>query len=356
MARPDIDPKITRDQLLELSEKLGAGFRHLAGSGKIDVNPTPRRVVHRQDKVSLYHYGESDTPAERTATPLLIIYALVNRPYMLDLEADRSMIGNLIQQGVDTYLLDWGYPDASDQFLDLEDYLFDYLDSAVDAVLERHGCERLNLLGVCQGGVFSLCYAARRGHRVRNLVTMVTPVDFHTPDNLLSRWIQSLDVEEMVSTLGIIPGELLNWTFLSLKPFALGSRKYIDMINDADDAERLGTFLRMEKWIHDCPDQAGAAFSRFVRAFFIDNALIRDTLVLDDRPLSLKDITQPILNIVATRDHLVPPSASRPLVDMTASTDYTLMEEEAGHIGLFVGGRCSRHIPKAIAEWLVDHN
>jgi polyhydroxyalkanoate synthase subunit PhaC len=356
MARSSIDPSVTRAQLLEMGEKLGAGFRHLTGSGQIEVSPTPRRLVHEQDKVKLYRYSQPDGRAMPTGTPLLIVYALVNRPYMLDLEQGRSLIANLVDEDICTYLLDWGYPDASDQFLTLEDYIFDYLDEAIGVVLDQHACDSVNLLGVCQGGVFSLCYTARHKHRVRNLITMVTPVDFQTPDNLLSRWVQALDVEKMVETLGMVPGELLNWAFLSLKPFVLGARKYLDMIDNADDAERLATFLRMEKWIHDSPDQAGTAFAQFVRYFFLENALVRENLTLDGQPLSLKDITHPVLNIVACRDHLVPPSASTPLGQLTSSTDYTLLEEDAGHIGLFVSSARSRAVATAISQWLAQRS
>ncbi|KAA3622411.1 MAG: class III poly(R)-hydroxyalkanoic acid synthase subunit PhaC [Proteobacteria bacterium] len=353
MANPLIDSSLSNEQLVEISEKLGSGFRHVAESGAIDVNPTPRRVVQRDDRATLYRYGDADGHAK--GTPLLIVYALVNRPYMLDLEADRSIIANLVDEGVPVYLLDWGYPDASDQFLTLGDYLFDYLEAAVTASLRDADAPQVDLMGVCQGGVFSLCYAAARPSRVRNLVTMVTPVDFHTPDNLLSRWVRKLDVEAMVDTLGNVPGDLLNWTFLSLKPFMLGVGKYLEMIDNADDAERLATFLRMEKWIHVSPDQAGAAFVEFVRTFFIENALVEGPFMVGGETISIDRITHPILNVIANRDHLVPPSASRPLAKLTASRDYTAHEEDAGHIGLFVGRQSSKSLAGTVARWLSEH-
>lgn len=357
MSRPAYDPRLTAAQLVEISEKLGAGFRHVAASGDIKVGATPRQAVDHDDKVTLYLY-QNPRPLAPTApkTPLLIVYALVNRPYMLDLEERRSMIGALVDNGVTTYLLDWGRPDFADQFISLEDYLFDYLDHAVDVILAEHDTDQLNLLGVCQGGVFSLCYTAARTRRVRNLVTMVTPVDFHTPDNLLSRWVRSLDIDRMVETFGNVPGPLLNWTFLSLKPFVLGARKYLEMIDNADDAERLATFMRMEKWINDSPDQAGAAFGEFVKRFFVDNAMVGGTFDIGENNICLGNVTQPIFNVIASRDHLVPPSASRPLAEMTASRDYTSHEEDAGHIGLFLGHRSTQKIAGLIANWLADRD
>jgi polyhydroxyalkanoate synthase subunit PhaC len=354
MARKPINDKRSAEQLLELSEKLGAGFRHATGSGVIDVDPTPRKAICGDGNWILYHYDQP-TKTRASTTPLLIVYALVNRPYMMDLEPGRSVISVLVERGVDTYLLDWGYPDAANQFHSLEDYLFTDLHSVIDVICERHNLEQINVLGVCQGGVFSLCYTAAHPHRVRNLVTMVTPVDFHTPDNLISRWIRTLDLDNMVETLGNVPGELLNFGFLALKPFALGAHKYMEMIDNADNAERLATFLRMERWIGDCPDQAGVAFTEFVRSFFIDNGLVQDSVRIGDVPISLSRINQPILNIIAQRDHLVPPSACTALKSLTRSTDYVEHFEDAGHIGLFVGARTSRNVATTIADWLAAH-
>ncbi|GJL81692.1 MAG: poly-beta-hydroxybutyrate polymerase [marine bacterium B5-7] len=364
MTRSPLDHQLSAKQLLELSEKLGTGFRHLSDVETIEVNPTPREVIRKDDKTILYQYltasentgdGEDDNTRITPTTPLLIVYALVNRPYMMDLEPSRSMLANLVREGVTTYLLDWGYPDASDEFVTLDDYLFDYLDSAVDTVMNRHSCNSVNLLGVCQGGVFSLCYTAARPKRIKNLITMVTPVDFHTDDNLLSQWMRTLDVEAMVDALGNVPGELLNFTFLSLKPFDLTAIKYLDMIDHADDVERLEMFMRMEKWINDSPDQAGAAFAEFVRAFFINNAFVNDNLEIGGHRISLADITVPLLNIIASRDHLVPPSSSRPLETLCGSSDYHVHEEDAGHIGLFVGSSSSRRVAQTISNWLVEH-
>ncbi len=352
MAESNVDPTLSAEQLLALSERLGAGFRHATEHGAVEVDPTPREAMAHAGKTTLYRYLADGAPASTQGTPLLVVYALVNRPYMMDLQPGRSVIESLLENGVDTWLMDWGYPDASDQFHSLSDYLFHDLDTMIDAVCDACGTERINLLGVCQGGVFSLCYTAARPRRIANLVTMVTPVDFHTPDNLLASWVRAIDVDALVDTLGNVPGSLLNFSFLALKPFALGARKYLEMIDNADDAERLATFLRMEKWIHDSPDQAGVAFAEFARTFFHDNALVNATARIGDERIDLAAIEQPLLNVIADRDHLVPPSASTPLARLTASTDYHEHHVDAGHIGLFVGSRTSSRVATTIAEWL----
>ncbi len=349
MSRHRIDEQRTAEQLLALGARLGAGFRHAAAAGSPGVAATPRQARHRLGKATLYHY-----PAREPAggPPLVIVYALVNRPYMLDLEPGRSVIGHLVEAGVDTWLVDWGYADSADQFRNLADYVLDDLGEMIEQVCAQTGQPQVNLLGVCQGGVFSLCHASLRPSRIRNLVTMVTPVDFHTADNRLAGWVRALDVEPMVETLGNVPGALLNFGFLALKPFSLGAGKYLEMIDHAEDAERLATFLRMEKWINDSPDQAGAAFAEFTRTFFVDNGLVTDQAVIGDESVHLAQLSQPLLNIIAERDHLVPPSASAALATLTGSRDYHEHREDAGHIGLFVGKRSSRAVAEVIARWL----
>ena len=66
----------------------------------------------------------------------------------------------------------------------------------------------------------------------------------------------------------------------------------------------------------------------------------------------LKNLTVPVLNIFASKDHLVPPSASIPLGAHIGSQDYQSLEVDAGHIGLYVGRKTSKSVPAAVTAWL----
>ena len=271
---------------------------------------------------------------------------------MTDLQADRSLVRNLLEQGEDVYLIEWGYPDGADRWLSLDDYINGYLDRCVDAVRGRHGLDAINLLGICQGGSFSLCYNATHPEKVRNLVTMVTPVDFHTEGNLLSNWVQDMDVDLFVDTLGNVPAQLMNWVYLTLKPWRLNQQKYVGLVEILDDPDELRNFLRMERWIFDSPDQAGEAFRQFVKDFYQQNKLIGGGLTIGSRAVDLGRITQPVLNIYAEQDHLVPPASSRALGRHLGTTDYTELAFRGGHIGIYVSGRAQREVPPAIHQWL----
>jgi polyhydroxyalkanoate synthase len=184
---------------------------------------------------------------------------------------------------------------------------------------------------------------------------MVTPVDFKTPENLLSKWAQHIDVA-LLTQSGNVSGDFLNLVYLSLMPFRLTQQKYVNLLQLQGDRVQLENFMRMEKWIFDSPDQPATAFREFIQWFFQENRLIRDELTLAGKPLRLKNITAPVLNIFASKDHLVPPSASIPLGAHIGSKDYEALEIDAGHIGLYVGGKTRKTVPAAVTAWLQKRN
>lgn len=333
-----------------LVQKLSAGLHTLPEVDDVHYGATQKQEVWRDGKVVLYRFVGEKAPTAKV--PLLIVYALVNRPYMVDLQADRSLVQKLLDLGQDVYVLDWGYPDRSERFQTLEDYLLRYVDGAVDHLRKAHGLPAIDLLGICQGGVFSLCYAALRRSKVRNLITMVTPVDFHTADNMLAHWARGVDVDLFVDTLGNIPADLMNASYLMLKPFRLNLQKYVGLMDILDDKRAIEDFLRMEKWIFDSPDLAGEAFRQFIKQFYQRNGFIKGGIEIGGETVDLGFVDMPVLNIYAEQDHLVPPDASRALKDVVGTADYTELSFKGGHIGIYVSSRAQREVPTAIHHWL----
>lgn len=327
---------------------------------KIQPGVTPKEVIYQEDKVTLYRFLP---PVESTLNiPVLIVYALVNRPWIVDLQEGRSLVANLLKLGLEVYLIDWGSPSRCDRWLTLDDYINGYLHHCVKVVRDRHHVPSINLLGICQGGVFSLCYTALHPKKVKNLITMVTPVDFQIPDGLLNRWSgctlkdKALDVDLLVDTLGNVPGDFLNLEFLLLKPFQLGFQKYIDLLEQCDSEEKLLNFLRMEKWIFDSPDIPGEVYRQFIKDCYQSNKLIQNQLQIGKKTVDLKRIHHPVLNIFAEQDHIVPPSSSFALELYLGSEDYTLRSFPVGHIGMYVSRKVQQELPVAIADWLKARN
>ncbi len=338
------------EELGELQGKLTQSLQALQAASEVTFGCSEKDAVYSEDKLTLYRYRPLAASAK--LPPIMIVYALVNRPYMMDLQPDRSLIRRLLELGLDIYLIDWGYPDGADRYLDLNDYINGYIDRCLSEVLREHQLPSATLLGVCQGGTFSLCYTALHPERVRNLITMVTPVDFQTPDNLLSRWVQSIDVDALVAAHGVVPGDVLNAAYVSLMPFRLLQQKYVDLLDTTGSQAQADNFMRMEKWIFDSPDQAGAAFREFSNWFYKENRLLKGTLSIGGQPVDLRRITQPVLNIYGKQDHLVPPAASTAMQSLVGNSDYLALGLDVGHIGMYVSGRVQRELPQSIAGWL----
>jgi polyhydroxyalkanoate synthase len=346
----------------ELTKKLVKGIENLSNLREedIEIGVTPRDVVYQEDKVVLYHF--KPVVEQPLGIPVLIVYALVNRPFMVDLQEGRSLVANLLKLGLDIYLIDWGYPTRADRWLTLDDYLNGYVNNCVDFICEQHKLDKINLLGICQGGTFSLCYSSLYPEKVKNLVVMVAPVDFHQPNTLLNMrggctlGADAIDVDLMVDALGNIPGDFLNLEFLMLKPQQLGIQKYLDFPEIVDSEDKLLNFLRMEKWIFDSPDQSGEAYRQFMKDFYQSNKLIRGEVMIGDRSVSLANVTMPVLNLYADKDHLVPPASSLALQQYVGTQDYTTQGFPVGHIGMYVSGKVQRDLPPVIANWLKARN
>ena len=189
---------------------------------------------------------------------------------------------------------------------------------------------------------------------MRNLITMVTPVDFHTPDNMLSNWTRGMDVDLFVDTLGNVPADLMNMCYLTLKPWRLFVQKYVGMADILDDRAAMEDFLRMEKWIFDSPDQAGEAFRQFITMYYQRNGFVEGGIEIGGREVHLGMVEMPVLNIYAEQDHLVPPSASKPLRGLVGTEDYSELSFRGGHIGIYVSGRAQKEVPDAIHGWLAQ--
>ncbi len=233
----------------------------------------------------------------------------------------------------------------------------------MDKIRERSGLDKITFLGVCQGGTFSVMYAAQHPEKVKNLVTLVAPVDFDTDKGILNIWAKSLDVDKIVDYYGIVPGDFLNSAFLLLDPFRLMIDKYVGMFDriecNPDDTtcairneDYIKNFLRMEKWIFDSPDQAGETFRQFMKDCYQKNLLIKNEMKLNGTKINLKNINMPLLNVMAEFDHLVPNDASKPLSDAVSSTDKETLIFPTGHIGIFVGGKSQKEVCPKISEWL----
>ncbi|MHC4662369.1 MAG: class III poly(R)-hydroxyalkanoic acid synthase subunit PhaC [Planctomycetota bacterium] len=341
-------------ELDRLRKRMEMASKILAEPLDTETGQTPKDTVYEEDKLKLYHY--KPVKENLYSPPILGIYALINKQYMMDLQPDRSMVKYFLEQGIDVYLIDWGYASRGDRFITMEDYIDGYINNCVDFIREKHGIDTVTLFGICQGGTFSMIYSSLYPEKVKNLITMVTPMDFHTDKGLLNIWSNYMDIDKMVDTYGNIPGDFMNAGFLLMNPFRLMFDKYLNFLENLDDKDFISNFIRMEKWIFDSPDQAGEAFRKFLKDMYQHNKLVKGEFELDGRKVDLKNIKIPLLNVFARWDHLVPPPCSENIAEAVGSKDKTTHSFKTGHIGMFTGSRSRKEVCPIISDWLKEHS
>jgi polyhydroxyalkanoate synthase len=326
----------------------------------VQIATADKEVVFQVDKVTLYRY--KPTSKRTVGAPVLVAYGQIGRYTMTDLQEDRSMLRNLLALGVEVYAVDWGSPTRSDRWLTFEDYIDGYLNDCIEFICRAQQREDINLLGICEGGVFSLCYAALYPDRVKNLILTITPVDFHQDQaegranhGLLNLWTRGLgdqDIEQLIEANGNLPGELMSYVFAQMTPGATLSKYNIGLLDTFDDEKKLLNFLRMEKWIADRPHHPGEAAKQLLINLYKNNELIRGAFQLGGRTVNLSDIKAPVLNIYAKDDHIIPPKTTQALGEVVGTTDYSEIGLNGGHVGVFVSGKSQGILGKGIHDWL----
>ncbi len=317
---------------------------------------SPHDVVYEERSLKLLRY-RNDRPAV-FAEPIVICFALVNRPYILDLQADRSVVRQLLRCGFDVYLIDWGIPRDSDHTLELYDYVCGYMKNVVDFVLQQSGAAQVNLLGYCMGGTMSTMFTSLYQPLVRNLIVMAAPIDFSTKKGLLNVWSDEkyFDVDGFVDAFGNCPGSFLQACFQMMKPVQNFIEKYIGFFDKMDDDKFVESFFAMEYWGHDNIPVAGETFRQFVKMLYQQNKLVKGEMSLRDRAIALQQITCPLLILVAVHDHMVTLESALALRDHVKSTEIEEMRIDAGHVGLAVSSRAHREFWPGVASWIADRS
>jgi len=318
------------------------------------IATTPYEVVYQEDRVKLKHYYPVLPKNKLMKTPLLVVYALINRETMLDLQPGRSIVQNFLNDGIDLYMIDWGYPTRKDKFLTIDDHVNGYMDNIVDFVRRQHDLPKINLMGICMGGAFSVMYSALHPEKIKNLVTTVTPTNFDTDQGLLHIWMKNVDADRMVETFGNMPGDVMNLGFLLLNPARLMIDKYVGFLENVDNKTFVENFVRMEKWIFDSPDVPGETFRQFIKDCYQKNLLIQSKMELGGRRVDLKKITMPLINFYGQYDHLVPPAACELLTSKVGSKDAQDICLQTGHIGIYVSSKFQKEFAPKIAGWLKE--
>ena len=269
---------------------------------RVKKGATPSEVVYEADRIKLLHY-KSDAPIKQK-TPLLFVFALVNRPYILDLLPGKSVVEHFVNAGFDVYLIDWGKPTHADRHKTLDTYINGYLYDVVEYLRERTGAPKVSILGYCMGGAMSAMYAALHPRKVANLIMLAAGIDFQHKEGLLNVWSDKdvFDVDRFVDAYGNCPAEFLQGAFLMMNPVANMIAKPLGLIERADNDRFVDEYFTMETWLNDNIAIPGELYRAYVKYLFQQNKLVKGEMPVGRHIVDLKKITCPVLNLMAEKD------------------------------------------------------
>jgi polyhydroxyalkanoate synthase len=361
MSNPLLDLVLDTQQKLvtetfKMWDRLSAMPKVPRAAMKVQVGITPNDVVYEESSLKLLRYRNPKPIVHQQ--PIVICYALVNRPYILDLQPSRSVVAQLLNQGFNVYLIDWGVPTAADRTMRLYDYVCGLMRHVGDFVREDAGSDQFHLFGYCMGGTMSTMYTTLYPELVRTLTLLAAPIDFAV-EGLLNLWTQEkyFDVDRLVDAYGNCPPDLLQGAFQLMKPVQNFVEKYTSFYENMHDDKFLDSFFAMEHWGQDNIPVAGETFREFVKYLYQRNQLVKGEFHLrHDVPIKLERLTCPLLLLTADFDHLVPPAATLGIEPHVRSPEVAKMAIHAGHVGLAVSSKAHRSFWPQAASWIAERS
>ncbi len=338
----------------DLSEKIDKFTQIYQNPKDIDVGSTTHKIVKETNIYRLLHYGAIFKSPIRT--PILVVYALINKSYILDLQGDKSWIKNLLSQGFDVYLIDWKPPTLNDKYINFDDYVNYFIDDCVNFILNERSLDKITLHGYCMGATMSVMYTTLHQRNIKNLITLAPVIDTSKDFTVIGNFGRTMNVDKIIDSVGNMPPQLLRSCFSALKPFKQGMNKYFTLLEHVDDKKFVQNFLRIEKWLYDIPPITGEVFKQWIKDIYQDNLLAKNKLKLGSKLIDLSKIHVPLLNIVAEEDHLVSPEGSAALNNLVSSTDNRLMKFPTGHVGLIASSYSQLNVLPRIGKWLFSRS
>ncbi|MBI4287005.1 MAG: alpha/beta fold hydrolase [Chloroflexi bacterium] len=314
----------------------------------ITVAATPSEAVDEDEALGFKLVRYRCGCQEAVRRSILFVPHIINRPYILDLNEDVSVVRSFCRRRFSVYLIDWGDPSAEQAEVGLADYA-GYVNRA--AALVSAG--PVSILGYCTGGMISLIHAALAPDRVNGLILLATPVDF-------SNWLdyrilagRASQPRNTPSLPGNVPGELFNLAGFGLlalyMPVFLSSPEFFA---EFLTYEAWRDAWRRSRWLVDTPTVPSAAYVELMEGFYRDNLLMRNKLEVGKQRVDLGRIRCPLLNIIGRYDHLVPVESATALKKAYSGPEYEEIVFPASHVGLSAGRKAHRELWPKVSEWL----
>jgi polyhydroxyalkanoate synthase len=313
-----------------------------------EIAPTQRDVLRTEGTSKLYRFRAPGREPARGGAPLLLVPSLINRWYVLDLRRGASLVEHLVEEGIDTYLLDWGAPEAEDRFRTWDDAIA-RVGRNVRAVQRITGHAKVGVLGYSSGATLAAIWTALHPGDVSSLINLAGPFDFsHGLRMVDRRWFDA----DAIAEAGNVPRDQLRTGFVALRPTLPLVQCIEILLAHSAKPEVVAGIVAMERWASDTIPFPAAAYATYVRDLYQDNQLIRGEHVALGRRVDLHNIRCPVLTVAADRDNVCPPSSSRALNDRVGSEVRALEVVPGGHVSAVVGSHARAMLYPKISDFL----
>jgi polyhydroxyalkanoate synthase len=314
-----------------------------------DVTDPP--VLWRDGATRVLDYGDDRGDGGAGAPPVLLVPSLVNRGYILDLHAKRSLARSLAAEGLRPLLVDWGAPGPAERDFTLTDYI-ERLEGALDA-LPAGGKKRAGLVGYCMGGLLALALAQRRQEAFGAMALLATPWDFHAVDGGRVAQYRAMAAQAawIVDACGELPVDVIQAMFALIDPYRV-TRKFCDFAFLEPRSAAARDFVALEDWLNDGVPLVAPVARECLRGWYAENRPARGAWRVGGTPVRPGDIALPALVMVPERDFIVPPESARPLAEALPAGECRTVS--AGHIGMVAGRGARNTLYRPLATWLRD--
>ncbi len=321
-----------------------------------EIAQTPKELIWTLNKAKLYRYIPVVPPEQRKKIPLFMVFAIMNRPHVLDLRPGHSYAEYMLRHGYDLYLLDWGAPGPEDKNLSFDDYTLDYLPRAIRKLKKVSGSEEFSMLGWCLGALISTMYSALRpDDGLKNLILLTAPLDFQDKTaGGFTRWSSNpaFNADLVAEKFGNVPAEMIDSGAKMLKPIENYFGSYTMLWDNIEKPGTVEAWHAMNTWVRDIIPMAGATYRQLINDLYKENRLMEGTMKLRGELVDLKRLRANLLNVIAESDHITPPCQSEGIMDLIASKDQELFRIRGGHIGIMAGRGAQKNTWPHIESWL----
>jgi len=281
--------------------------------------------------------------------PFLLIPSLINKANILDISEERSMLRWFNENGIETYLLDWG--DLS-KTSNIEILIKTTLCEAIRGVSEVTD-SKVDVLGYCMGGTMLMGAHIFALEHIGRMILLAAPWDFNVTSSSLARNVRiwSPAVLPVIAQRGHLPSDWVQALFASLDPNGSAQKfiKFASMDQSGSDAK---LFVAVEDWLNDGVDLPKDIAQHCIQDWFIDNALALGRWRVGDEIINTEEIDAQILILASNNDRLVPFECAANITNNLSFASVKVIELDCGHVGLIVGRNAVETVWQPILNWL----